>query len=127
MLNKTVIASVDALEAEDRAAIGDAATRGVRGGVQLFDPLPYGELKTKACGLQKEQADTEKYAGKSGAKLLNRLQVIVPKKRDDVERPAYVPEDLPKMETAEAEPTTCKKELLRIQRNYEAYNHGELP
>ena len=34
--NKTDIASVDALEAEDRAAIGDAATRGVRGGVQLY-------------------------------------------------------------------------------------------
>ena len=30
------------------------------------------------------------------------------------------------METEEAEPTTCKKELW-IQRNYEAYNHGELP
>ena len=71
----------------------------------------------------------EKYAGKSGAKLLNRLQVIVPKQRDDVEHTAYVPDDLTKMEAdeQEAELTTSQKGLLRIQRDYDAYNRGELP
>ena len=127
MLNKTDIASVVALEAEDRAAIAEMQQLAAFAAeCNCFDPRLYGELKTKACGLQKEHAEMEKSAGKSGAKQRNLLQVITPKKRDDVERPAYVPEDLLKME-AEAELTTCKKELLRIKRDYEAYNRGELP
>ena len=66
MLNKTDIASVEALDAEDSAAIAEMQQLAAfTAECNCFDPRLYGELKTEAWGLQSEQADTEKSAGRA--------------------------------------------------------------
>ena len=93
-----------------------------------IDPRLYGDSRRRRAGCRVSRR-TRRSPPEERREAAEPATGHRPKKRDDVERPAYVPDDLPKMETEEreAELTTCQNELMRIQRDCEAYNRGELP
>ncbi|KAL7722134.1 Nucleolar GTP-binding protein 1 [Entamoeba marina] len=121
VLNKVDIKSVDSLDAEDQQIIANLKqVSSLVMECSCFKPELYGEVKTQACGLLKES---------KGELLLNKLRVTMPKKRDDISRPAVVPHEIKNndMDEVEEELTTCQKELIRLENDYEAYCRGEVP
>ncbi|EDR24027.1 nucleolar GTP-binding protein, putative [Entamoeba dispar SAW760] len=130
VLNKIDICPMNQLEEEERKIIEE-----IKGMSTLccecscYKPELYGELKTKACGLLKETVTQDRFSGKKGELLLNKLRVTMPKKRDDIARPAVAAPVIKEMETDEIEPemTQCQKELIKYQHDFEAYERGEIP
>lgn len=130
VLNKVDVMPVSALEEADKAIVEELKQMSTMCcECSCYKPELYGELKTKACDLLNKEMKQEKLSGRRGELLLNKLSVIMPKKRDDIARPAVAAPAVKQMETEEIEPelTTCQKELQRLQRDYEAYERGEIP
>ncbi|KAL7713285.1 Nucleolar GTP-binding protein 1 [Entamoeba marina] len=116
VLNKVDIKSVDSLDAEDQQIIANLKqVSSLVMECSCFKPELYGEVKTQACGLLKESVAKEKLSGKKGELLLNKLRVTMPKKRDDISRPAVVPHEIKNndMDEVEEELTTsyCRGEV----------------
>ncbi|ELP88152.1 nucleolar GTP-binding protein, putative [Entamoeba invadens IP1] len=130
VLNKVDLAPIESLDAEDQKTIQElTAMSTLVCQCSCYKPELYGDLKVKACSMLKDSVNVDKLSGKKGELLLNKLRVTMPKKRDDIARPSLAAPEMKRMETSEIEPdmTQCQKELLRLERDYAAYERGEIP
>lgn len=127
-LNKTDVLSVDDLPEEKKALLKKFEDEGIPM-IQMSTVSEEGvmNVKTEACDRLLAQRVDVKVKSNKVNDLLNRLHVAMPKKRDDVERPAFIPDGVKiKKQSMVVDDDAPKKLQKHVeQEELENYNFDE--
>lgn len=127
-LNKTDVLSVDDLPEEKKALLKKFEDEGIPM-IQMSTVSEEGvmNVKTEACDRLLAQRVDVKVKSNKVNDLLNRLHVAMPKKRDDVERPAFIPDGVKIKKRSMVVDDDAPKKLQKHveQEELENYNFDE--
>jgi nucleolar GTP-binding protein len=105
VVNKVDMQPFDTLQEDKKDMINALATDANCSIMTMSNLSEHGvsEVKAMACDKLLEARVDSRIAGKKIDHVMNRLQVFVPKPRDNVERTAYIPESVLREQLADAE------------------------